>query len=178
MSQFLKPSEIPEAMMSQIRDTFDRNPQIVALRAKADRLKRQGLFAEAVTVLQQIDALYDNAVASVLRDAEQENERASMQALSLPEDKRTRMVELTTTMMMAVDIMETCIAEMDDVVKSVDKDVAFIGCREIRELAKVIRSKLEMFDKDAPFVKNPKWGDEADKMFQMTYNKAKKLLKH
>lgn len=178
MSAFLHPNDIPAAMMAQIRDTFDRNPQVVELRARASRLQREGFFAEAMAVHRQVSELFDHAVASLLTEAERENERASLSAMSMPQDKRERMVELTAAMLLAVDVMETCVKEMDDVVKSLDGDVTFIGWREVRELAKAIRSKLEMASKDAPFVNNADWGDAADNLFDMAYNKARKVLRN
>lgn len=178
MSAFLRPQDIPAPMMAQIRDTFDRNPQVVELRAKANRLQQQGYFVEAMQVRKQVDMLFDHAVSCILQEAEEENEKASLSAMDMPKEAQKRMTELTTAMLLAVDVMETCVKEMDDVVKSCDKEVTFIGWREVRELAKAIRSKLEMANRDAPFVNNPDWGDAADNLFDMTCRKARRVLRN
>lgn len=178
MSEFLKPQNIPAALMSQIRDAFDHNQNVVELRTKASYLQQQGHFVEAMAVYKQVQELYSHAIAIYLQDAEQENEKASLSTMEMPQDKRTHMIELTTAMILAIDVMETCVKEMDDIVKSLDKEVTFIGWREIRELAKAIRGKLEMVSKDAPFVNSNNWGDAADNLFEMTLHKARKVLRN
>lgn len=178
MSTFLSPKDIPAEMMRQIRDTFDRNPQVVELRAKAHRLQQSGHFVEAMQVHQQVSRLQDRAVADILKDTDAELEQASLSAMDMPKEAQDRMVEMTTAMLLAVDVMESCVKEMDDVVKSLDKEVTFIGWREVRELAKAIRSKLEMANKDAPFVNNADWGDAADNLFEMACRKARRVLRN
>lgn len=178
MSAYLNPKDIPEPMLMRIRAAFDRCPEVIQLRLKANRLQAQSSFAEAMAVRHQVADLYDRAIASYLSDVEKENDKASISVMAFSDEQQQHMTELTTAMLLAVDVMETCMKNMGDIVASVDKDVKFFGWREIRNLSAAIRSKLEMTGKDAPFVNNPDWGDSADNLFEITLRKARRVLRN
>lgn len=165
-------------MMNKIREMFENDSQVRCMRIQMDLLQRKGNYKEAMILGKNIDYLFSKVVQSYIEETEEEVEKTDLQSVKLPSESRTAVEVLCTTMFMACDIIETCVMNIDDEIKKVDKDLHMDMFDDIIELKKNAKLKLCYLAKNSEYMKDLMWGDKCDDMFDMMKNKVKSIMRH
>ena len=172
----LKPEEIPEELMKLMRQQFEDQPKIRQLRIAADQKLRKGQYVQAMQLNEKIEELFSVVVLEYLKKAERETKTYSLEASKMPRQDVATCVQLIVTLYMAIDIIDTCIKNVNETLHKTNKDVSLSMFEDINQLTKMIKAKMEFFNRDTTFLKYNYWGDITDNMYEMMKNKAKAII--
>ena len=164
-------------MLSQIREQFESDSQVRMMRIQQRNLQMSGDFVAALSIGKKIENLFSSVVNSYIEEAERSFERIDIGAVKLPENDRKEIEELSVTMFMACDIIETCIMDMDDVLHRTDKNLHVDMFDDIIEIKKRTKEKLKFLSHNSKYMKDIIWADKCDDMFEMLKNKARSIIR-
>lgn len=173
----ISPSEIPEQTVNAMRDRFEADPRIREMRARADRYARQGMLVQAACLGKQITELFDKVVASYIEEAEQKTAKVSLKSVGLPKEDSAEITRLAVAMVMAADIMDSCVMNIDEILHRTDESLFLESFDDLREMAKLARGKVAMLAKSTACLDTPYWGDVVDNMFEMMRRKAGSIVR-
>ena len=177
MSRVIQPHELSEEIKGLMRDKFDADPRVRELNVRAHRLQQSGNYIGAMQVRKQIEQLFDKVIVSYCKEAESQVEEVSVDTLKMPQADRERINALMVTMYMAVDIMDSCLMDINDTLHKTDKTLNYEKILDLKEMAHLCREQMLVFGKQADYTKYPLWGDITDNMYGMMQNKAMSVIR-
>ena len=169
--------DIPEPMLEQIRETFDRDPKVCWLRTQQALLQKRGKFIEAMKLAKDIDIIYAKVVQTFIDDAERETSSIHLDETGMPEEDIESLLECVVTLFMCCDVMDTAIMDANDIVKRTDKDLCFDMFNDISKLARMAKDKLKFLQENSGYAKDVVWADRCDNMYEMMRNKARSIIR-
>lgn len=174
---FIKPNEIPDEMMAAIRDQFERQPEVRKLRVQADQYTRQRQYTAAMQTNAAIQELFNRVVTSYIDEAEQQHKKFTIAEAGIPREDVVEIMKRTITLTMAIDIMDSCVLEIDETLHKTDPELSYEMYDDIRECSKMAKQKLAWFARNTSYLDKAYWGDIVDEMYLMMRNKAMKIIK-
>lgn len=177
MAKVIQPHELSAEITKMMRDKFEGDIRIREMNVRASRLQQSGHYAEAMRIRQQIEQLFDKVVVAYCCEAESQVEEVSVDALKMPREDRERIDKLMVTMYMAVDIMDSCLMDINDTLHRTDKTLNYEKILDLKEMAHLCREQMLVFGKQADYTKYPQWGDITDNMYEMMQNKAMSVIR-
>lgn len=175
---YINPNEIPASMMEAIRDQFERQPEVRRLRVQADQYTRQHNYIAALQANKAIEQLFQRVVANYIQEAEDRHETVSLSQAGIPKADIDDITRRIVTLMMAVDIIDTCIIEINEAIHRTDPLLQFESFDDIQATAKLARDKLRLFQRETSYMDTARWGDTSDEMLRLMLNKAAKLIRN
>lgn len=172
----LRPKEIPDQLMKLMRQQFEALPKIRQLRIDADQKLRKGQYVQSMKLNEKIEDLFNIVVLEYLKKAEQETKTYSLESSKMPSEDVSTCVQLFVTLYMAIDIIDSCIMDVNDTLHKTNKDVSLMMFEDINQLTQMIKAKMEFFNKETKFLKHELWGDITDNMYEMMKNKARAII--
>lgn len=176
METKIKPSEIPQEIVALMREHFEADPKVCHMRAQANMAQRNRQYMNALMINKKLETLFVEVVSQYCQEAERDVQKLNLMEAGLSEEQAKDSVRKITTMFMAIDIIDSCIMDVDDILRSVDKDLTFDTFDDVRKLAEMCKQKLSFFAKQADYIKSPLWGTMVDNIYEMMQNKAKSLM--
>lgn len=170
-------NDIPNEMMANIREAFDRDPQVHTMRVRQGILQKQGNFAGAMEVGRQIEYLYAKVVQAYIEETEKEADRIQLAKCGIPEADMERINELVVTIFMCCDIIESCIMDTNSIIHRTDKELSFSMFDGFTQLAKMVKDKLKFLQENSGFAKELIWADKCDNMYALMQNKARSIIR-
>ena len=159
------------------RDRFEQMPQVRALTAKAQRLIHDGAFEEAKQVLATKARAFDKTVAYLTAQAERQLTEVKSDAAGLPPGDLQKVNTLFVTLYMAIDIMDSCLMDINDTIHKTDRTLSFDKVDDLHSLAALCKQHIERFNGEHGYYSQAAWGDITDNAYQMLYNKAKAIIR-
>ena len=170
-------SDIPQELMSKIRESFEAEPKIRELRVQQQMLMRTGKYADALALAQQVDLLFNRVVFEYLENARNEVEQVDIAAMEMPiEDKEDLMRHLLVCFMCA-DIIESSVIDMDDILHRYDKNTYMEMFNDIRQVMSMAKEKLSYLQQNSGYLKDLVWGEKCDNMYEMMLSKAGAIMR-
>lgn len=77
---------------------------------------------------------------------------------------------------MCCDIIDTCILEINDLIKKHSDDLEFDSFDEVRDLSTMVKGKLSVLNCQTTLMQGSIWGAIVDNMYKMMFNKAKSII--
>lgn len=176
MSRMLQPHELTEDIKTVMRQKFEADPRVRELNFKAYRLQQAGNFYEALAVREQIETLYDKVMVAYCKEAESQVKEFAMDTLDIPTADKEKMNTLFVAMYMAVDIMDSCLMDINDTLHKTSKTLNYTKIVDLQDTAHLCRDQLKIFGAQADYLQYAQWGDITDNMYKMMQNKAKALI--
>lgn len=173
----LKAKDIPQSMLANIRDAFDRDPQVCELRTHQNLLQRRGDFRGALKVAEQIDYLYTKVVQEYINETERECESITIDKCGLPAADIEQINECVVTIFMAIDIVETAIMDANDILHRTDKGLKFEMFDAFTKLAGMVKDKMNFLRANSGYAKDIVWADKCDNMYELLRNKARSIIR-
>ena len=93
--------DIPESMLEQIQETFDRDPKVCWLRTQQTLMQRKGRYIEAMKLAKDIEIIYARVVQNILDDAEKATSNIHLDDTGMPEADIESLLECVVTLFMA-----------------------------------------------------------------------------
>ncbi len=172
----IQPHELPDYIKGMMRAKFDADPRVRELNVRAHRLQQTGNYMGAMQVRKQIEQLFDKVIVSYCAEAESQVKEVDMDTMKIPAEDKAKINMLMVAMYMAVDIMDSCLMDINDTLHKTDKTLNYDKILELKETAHLCREQLKVFGSQADYLQYAQWGDVTDNMYEMIQNKAKAII--
>jgi hypothetical protein len=170
-------NDIPQELMSKLRQSFDADVKVRELRVRQQMLLRSGNYREALEVAQGIESLFNRVVFEYLEDAKEEVEQVEIAKTDMPlEDKEDLMRHLLVCFMCA-DIIKSSVLDMDSILHKYDKNMYMEMFNDIRQVMEMSEQKLSYLQKNSGYLKDLVWGEKCDNMYDMMLSKAGSIMR-
>jgi hypothetical protein len=170
-------NDLSKELLDKIRMSFDTNRDVMLLRTAQQNAAREGNFQKALYVAQQIDELWTICLDNYLRKMEQEAGAFTMDAASIPEEDRERLVGYTLVLYMCCDIIESAVMDFDDLLKKTRKDASMKMFDDLKQVLGLASEKLSNLQDTGDYMKDMSWAESCDNMYQMFQNKVGALMR-
>lgn len=177
MNTTMTEADIPSPLMAKIKEQFENDARIRDMRIKQSALQRAHDYVGALTMGKNISFLFSAVIKNYIDEMEKDVEHIDINTLKLSAQQQKKLMEITITMFMACDMIETAIIDFNDEIKKTDPALEFNMFDDIRELNSKVKVKLEYLRKNSSYMKDLTWADECDNMYSMLRNKARKIVK-
>ena len=169
--------DIPQELMSKIRESFESEPKVRELRVQQQMLMRTGKYDAALALAQQIDVLFNRVVYEYLESARSEVEQVDIATMEMPiVDKEDLMRHLLVCFMCA-DIIKSSIQDMDTILHRYDKNVFMEMFNDMRQVMDMAEQKLSYLQQNSGYLKDLVWGEKCDNMYDMMLSKAGSIMR-
>lgn len=170
-------NDIPQELMSKLRQSFDADVKVRELRVRQQMLLRSGNYREALEVAQGIDLLFNRVVHEYIEDAKEEVEQVDIASVNMPvEDKENLMKHLLACFMCA-DIIKSAIQDMDSILHKYDKNMYMEMFNDIKQVMDMSEEKLQYLQDNSGYLKDLIWGEKCDDMYEMIKSKAGAIMR-
>lgn len=169
-------SQIPEDVKNILREKFDKDPKICRMRIQAQTARQRGDYLRALSLNKEIERLYDNVLYKYLSNINNTDVKDKLSNLGLSNEAIKEVMILVLTAFMSMDILNSCILDANDVIHRTNKDWSLEMFDEIKKLCTLVRAKMENLYVNTRYLDDGSWGDNADDMYKMAYNKAKSFF--
>lgn len=172
-----KVSDIPQELMSKIRNSFESEPKICELRVQQRMMMSTGKFDDALALARQIDVLFNRVVYEYLENAKNEVEQVDIATMEMPlADKEDLMRHLLVCFMCA-DIIKSSVQDMDTILHRYDKNMYMEMFNDIRQVMDMSEQKLRYLQQNSGYLKDLVWGERCDDMYDMILSKAGAIMR-
>ncbi|MBR1527086.1 MAG: hypothetical protein IJ640_10595 [Prevotella sp.] len=173
----MEAKDIPADMMAQIRKKFEEEPKVQGLRTQQFLFQQKKDYNAALAIGKVIEVLFGTVVQAYLDEVNAETEEIDFKDLEIPVADKEKISILNVTLFMAIDIAESCLLDINDVLHKTDKTLNYEIHDDLKELAAVIRDKMKYWGDNSEYLKDNAWGDKCDDMYEMMKNKAKSIIR-
>lgn len=177
MTKVIQPHELSAEITKMMRDKFEGDFRIREMNVRAQRLQQSGHYAEAMRIRQQIEQLFDKVTVAYCREAESQVKDVTLEQAKVPKEDMERIDKLMVALYMTVDIMDSCLMDINDTLHRTDKSLNYEKILDLKEMAHLCREQMRLFGEQADYTKYPEWGDITDNMYEMMQNKAMSVIR-
>ena len=173
----INPADIPAEMERELRNRFEADPKVRALRMEEFRMRQSGNFVGALVQARKIEAIYCQVAAQYIIKTKKDVKQVSLNLANLPDADVHYVLANIMTAFIAIDILDTCIMESNDCLHKTDKELQLDMFDELRHTAKLAKDKLAFLNETTTYLEHSHWGDIVDNMYDMMLNKAKSIMR-
>ena len=170
-------SDIPQELMSKIRESFESEPKVRELRVQQQMLMRTGKYDSALALAQQIDVLFNRVVYEYLENASNEVEKVDIATIEMPIKDKEELMKRLLVCFMCADIIESSVIDMDDILHRYDKNTYMEMFNDIRQVMSMAKEKLRYMQQNSGYMKDLVWGEKCDNMYEMMLSKAGSIMR-
>lgn len=169
--------DIPAEMMAQIRNKFEAEPKVQGLRTQQYLLQQKKEYDAALMIGKMIEVLFGTVVQAYLDEVNAECEEIDFKDLDIPVKDKEEISILNVTMFIALDIVESCLIGINDVLHRTDKTLNYEMHNDLKELSEMVTAKMKYLGENSQYLDDNAWGDKCDDMYEMMKNKAKAIIR-
>lgn len=173
----MEAKDIPAELMSQIRNKFEADPKVKGLRTQQYLLQQKKEFDAALALGKVIEVLFGTVVQAYLDEVNAECEEIDFKDLDIPNEDKEEISILNVTLFIAIDIVESCLIDINDVLHRTDKTLNYEMHDDLKELSEKIQAKMKYWSENSQYLNDKEWGVRVDDMYQMMKNKAKAIIR-
>ena len=170
-------SDIPQELMSKIRNSFEAEPKVRELRVQQQMLMRTGKYDAALALAKQVDVLFNRVVYEYLENAENEVEKIDIATMEMPIKDKEELMKRLLVCFMCADIIESSVIDMDDILHRYDKNTYMEMFNDIRQVMSMAKEKLSYLQQNSGYLKDLVWGEKCDNMYDMMLSKAGSVMR-
>ena len=170
-------NDIPQELMSKLRQSFDADVKVRELRVRQQMLLRSGNYREALEVAHGIDLLFNRVVHEYLEDAKDEVEQVEVASLDMPLDDKEDLMRHLLVCFMCADIIKSSVLDMDSILHKYDKNMYMEMFNDIRQVMDLSEQKLQYLQDNSGYLKDLIWGEKCDDMYEMLQSKAGAIMR-
>lgn len=163
--------------MSQIRNKFEADPKVKGLRTQQYLIQQKKDYNAALVIGKMIEVLFGTVVQAYLDEVNAECEEIDFKDLDIPNEDKEEISILNVTLFIAIDIVESCLIDINDVLHRTDKTLNYEMHDDLKELSEMIQAKMKYWSENSQYLNDKEWGVRVDDMYQMMKNKAKAIIR-
>lgn len=114
----------------------------------------------------------------ILYECDSEYEKVDVNNIGMSDEDKAKLDATVTVMFMCCDLIETAVAEGDELLHKYDETLRLNLFDDINKIVEAAKQKRRMLNSHSIVPHDDIWGDKCDDMYEMMYNKAKAILKH
>jgi hypothetical protein len=172
-----KVSDIPQELMSKMRERFEAEPRVRELRVQQQMLMRGGRYDDALSVARQIELLFNRVVFEYIENAESQVEQVEIARLDMPIKDKEELMKRLLVCFMCADIIESSVIDMDNILHRYDKNTYIEMFDDIRQVMSMAREKLRYMQQNSGYMKDLVWCEKCDNMYDMMVSKAGSIMR-
>lgn len=172
-----KVSDIPQELMSKMRQSFEAEPKIRELRVNQQMLMRTGRYDAALAVAQKVEVLFNRVVFEYLENAENEVEKIDIATMEMPTDDKEDLMRHLLVCFMCADIIKSSIQDMDTILHRYDKTMYMEMFNDMKQIMSMSEEKLSYLQKNSDYLKDLVWGEKCDNMYDLMLSKAGAIMR-
>lgn len=169
--------DIPQELMSKIRESFESEPRVRELRVQQQMLMRTGKHMEALDLAKQIDVLFNQVVYEYIAENERQVEKVDISKIDMPLADKEEMMRLLLVCFMCADIIKSAVQDMDSILHRYDKNMYMEMFDDIKQVMSMSEEKLSYLQKNSGYLKDLIWGEKCDDMYEMIKSKAGAIMR-
>ena len=169
--------DIPDSLLSLIKERFDNDARVQNLRIRQNLFLRNGKLQAAMQIAEEIEALYAEVVRIYLEEADKKQVSFDTDTMNLPQADKDRMLELLMVLFMCCDIIECSVVDVNDVLHRTKKDLKITTFDDINNSMKMAEEKLKYLSKNSEYMNDNAWSDHCNNMYKLMQNKAKSIIR-
>lgn len=173
----MEAKDIPAEMMAQIRNKFEADPKVQGFRTQQYLLQQKKEFDAALMIGKMIEVLFGTVVQAYLDEVNAECEEIDFKDLDIPVKDKEEISILNVTLFMAIDIAESCLLDINNVLHRTDKTLNYEIHDDLKDLGVVIQDKMKYWGDNSEYLNDNAWGNKCDDMYEMMKNKAKAIIR-
>ena len=170
-------SDIPQELISKIRQSFEAEPKVRELRVQQQMMMRTGKYDAALALAKQVDVLFNRVVYEYLENAENEVEKVDIATIEMPIKDKEELMKRLLVCFMCADIIESSVIDMDDILHRYDKNTYMEMFDDIRQVMSMAKEKLRYMQENSGYMKDLIWGEKCDNMYAMMVSKAGSIMR-
>lgn len=170
-------SDIPQELMSKIRQSFESEPKVRELRVQQQMLMRTGKYADALALAQQVDLLFNRVVFEYLENARNEVEQVDIATMEMPIGDKEDLMRHLLVCFMCADIIKSSIQDMDTILHRYDGTMYIEMFNDMRQVMDMAEQKLSYLQQNSGYLKDLVWGERCDDMYDMILSKAGAIMR-
>lgn len=172
-----KVSDIPQELMSKMRESFESEPKVRELRVQQQMMMRTGKYDAALALAQQVDVLFNRVVFEYLENARNEVEQVDVATMEMPIGEKEDLMRHLLACFMCADIIKSSIQDMDTILHKYDKNMFMEMFNDIRQVMDMSEQKLRYLQQNSGYLKDLVWGERCDDMYDMILSKAGAIMR-
>lgn len=169
--------DIPQELMSKMRQSFEAEPKIRELRVNQQMLMRTGRYDAALAVAQKVEVLFNRVVFEYLENAESEVEKIDIATMEMPTGDKEDLMRHLLVCFMCADIIKSAIQDMDSILHRYDKNMYMEMFNDIRQVMDMSEEKLHYLQENSGYLKDLIWSERCDDMYKMILSKAGAIMR-
>lgn len=170
-------NDIPQELMSKMRQSFEAEPKIRELRVNQQMLMRTGRYDAALAVAQKIEVLFNRVVFEYLENAENEVEKIDIATMEMPTGDKEDLMRHLLVCFMCADIIKSSIQDMDTILHRYDKTMYMEMFNDMRQVMDMAEQKLSYLQQNSGYLKDLVWGEKCDNMYDIMVSKAGSIMR-
>lgn len=169
--------DIPDTMLSLIRERFETDERVRKLRILQDLHLRKGRYEQSFAIAGQIESLFADVVRMYIESADQQQVQFDTETMEMSRDDKDRMLQLLLVVFISCDIIESSIIDLNDTLHRTNKDVDITTFDDLSAALKMAKEKLKYLSKNSNYMDDLTWADGCDNMYRLMQNKAKAIIR-
>jgi len=170
-------SDIPQELMSKIRESFESEPKVRELRVQQQMLMRTGKYDAALALAQQVDVLFNRVVYEYLENARSEVQQVDIATMEMPIGDKEDLMRHLLVCFMCADIIKSSIQDMDTILHRYDKTMYMEMFNDMRQVMDMAEQKLSYLQQNSGYLKDLVWSEKCDNMYEMMLSKAGAIMR-
>ena len=161
-----------------LRKAFEANNEVIHMEQAALAYQRAKNFVKALEMKKEIDKQWEYVKqVHVEHYMQTVNEAVKLSSLGLPEETNQKVIENILVIFMACDLIETAHMNANEALKKVNKDYSMDNFQDLTSLVGGVKRHLKFLQQETGYMDDLTWGDNCDKQYEMTRNKARAIMK-
>lgn len=170
-------NDIPQELQDKIRRVYDAQPEIIEMRKRQRAKELNNDYIGAMGIAKEIEEGFNRAIVEYLEQAEKQVDKVGIGAMDMKREDKDELLSLIITMFMCGDIIESAIQDADRVLHRYDKNLSFEMFNDFKQMMSLSKAKLDFLRNSSDFLQDMVFADKCDDMYEMMFNKAKKVLR-
>ena len=177
MRKKLKITDLPESVRMEIQHAINQDDKMFALKiAKAEAIKSKS-YVKAMEISRMIDFIEKEVTEKWLSKSQKEQVEMRTLLLNMPDDERHRMNVYVTGIIMLCDLIETYQMDAEAILNKYHPESRIVMYDKFKEVAKEAKEQVRYMGKVTELLYQEKFGDCADNLNTMVYNKVNSFIK-
>lgn len=169
--------DIPQEMMDKIRLRFEGVPDVRLLRTKQQLAQREGRFADALKIAEQIEGLFSICVQRYMDKADKEVMTLDSEVDEIPRKDKDEMIVKLMVLFMACDIIESAVIDLNDILHRSRPGIDITTFDDLKQVSEMAKDKLRYLQEKGDYMKDLIWAEKCDNMYDMMQSKAKSIIR-
>lgn len=170
-------NELPQAIKDRFEASWASHPSVIALQTRIEDAKMKRNYLLTLQLSKDLDNNKWRAIEILLKDVEAEVRHVSILELGMSPEDVDKVNYLTIAMYMCCDMIDWINLEVNSTIRKTAPDNEFHMFDDVIKAVQAAKERLKYLEKNTTLLKDGKFYNRSDNMYEMVINKAKKLYR-